>query len=258
MSKFLDQTGLARVRDWIKTNFATKTAFGGASANQNGSSGLVPAPTAGDQDKVLGADGTWKTVSGGGESYSDFTGAEESVDGEHGLVPAPLSGQQSNVLFGGGFWALIKPIISYQEVNGSIYRKIGIGYKTAENSYVLSPSSMASSDVIRKKLWENASPTSNFASQSITLPDLVTNYHFLLFEFVLSKDSDFLDSVLLPTSYGMYVGLRTSNAANGRAGVRTITIITSGSSIASVDSASYNGNTNNGYVIPIRITGIKL
>ena len=78
MSKFLDQTGLARVRDWIKTNFATKTAFGGASSNQNGSSGLVPAPIAGDQDKVLGADGTWKTVSSGG-SYSDFTGAEGSV-----------------------------------------------------------------------------------------------------------------------------------------------------------------------------------
>ena len=42
--------------------------FGGASASSNGTSGMVPAPLKGQQDKVLNGDGTWDIVSiaGGG------------------------------------------------------------------------------------------------------------------------------------------------------------------------------------------------
>lgn len=42
--------------------------FGGASASSNGTSGMVPAPLKGKQDKVLKGDGTWDIVSiaGGG------------------------------------------------------------------------------------------------------------------------------------------------------------------------------------------------
>ena len=34
----------------------------GAGANAGGTAGLVPAPAAGDQDKVLKGDGTWGTI----------------------------------------------------------------------------------------------------------------------------------------------------------------------------------------------------
>ena len=34
----------------------------GASSSTNGSEGLVPIPTAGDQDKYLKADGTWEAI----------------------------------------------------------------------------------------------------------------------------------------------------------------------------------------------------
>ena len=47
---------------------ATDTTYSnmtGASAGSAGASGLVPAPSAGDQDKVLKGDGTWGTVSTG-------------------------------------------------------------------------------------------------------------------------------------------------------------------------------------------------
>lgn len=44
--------------------------FVGATASQAGVKGLVPAPSAGDQNKYLRGDGTWHTVSGGGGSYS--------------------------------------------------------------------------------------------------------------------------------------------------------------------------------------------
>ena len=44
----------------------TYTTMIGASASTGGSGGLVPAPSAGDNEKYLCGDGTWKTVSGGG------------------------------------------------------------------------------------------------------------------------------------------------------------------------------------------------
>ena len=42
--------------------------FSGATENDNGSSGLVPAPLSADRTKFLRGDGTWQTVSGGGGS----------------------------------------------------------------------------------------------------------------------------------------------------------------------------------------------
>ncbi len=42
---------------------ADSSAFSGASSTVDGAKGLVPTPKAGEQDKFLGADGTWKAVS---------------------------------------------------------------------------------------------------------------------------------------------------------------------------------------------------
>lgn len=55
--------------------------FGGASASSNGTSGMVPAPLKGQQDKVLKGDGTWDIVSiaGGG------TGAITAADARENL-----------------------------------------------------------------------------------------------------------------------------------------------------------------------------
>ena len=80
---------------------ATDAAMTGASASDAGAKGLVPAPAAGDQDKVLYGDGTWKTPSGG----SDMTGATASTPGTHGLVPAPAAGDNTKFLRGDGTWA---------------------------------------------------------------------------------------------------------------------------------------------------------
>lgn len=48
--------------------------FTGASATQAGDTGLVPAPSAGDQSKFLRGDGTWATVSTSGGDYLPLTG----------------------------------------------------------------------------------------------------------------------------------------------------------------------------------------
>lgn len=72
----------------------------GSTSTTAGTSGLVPAPAAGDQGKALFGDGTWKNVA----DPSDMSGATSSTVGTHGLVPAPSAGDQNKVLFGDGTW----------------------------------------------------------------------------------------------------------------------------------------------------------
>lgn len=50
-------------------NVAKNVAFTGADGTNAGATGLVPAPTATDNDKFLKGDGTWGTPSGGGGNY---------------------------------------------------------------------------------------------------------------------------------------------------------------------------------------------
>lgn len=55
--------------------------FGGASASSNGTSGMVPAPLKGQQDKVLNGDGTWDIVSiaGGGTGATTAANARANL-----------------------------------------------------------------------------------------------------------------------------------------------------------------------------------
>lgn len=52
---------------------ASTTPFTGASSSDNGEKGIVPRPMAGDEDKVLCGDGTWKTPQSGASSVSTLT-----------------------------------------------------------------------------------------------------------------------------------------------------------------------------------------
>lgn len=60
----------AQVKDLAQKirNKADDNVFVGSSSSVAGSKGLVPQPQAGDNTKFLSGDGTWKTVSGGGET----------------------------------------------------------------------------------------------------------------------------------------------------------------------------------------------
>lgn len=58
----------------ITTTYVKKTdTMTGATSSAAGASGLVPAPSAGDQDKFLKGDGTWSPVSGGSSITADGT-----------------------------------------------------------------------------------------------------------------------------------------------------------------------------------------
>lgn len=73
-------------KDAGSKKLATDDTFMGTNGTENGSKGLVPAPTSQDTNKYLKSDGTWSEVSGGGTSYTagdyiDITNNEISVDG---------------------------------------------------------------------------------------------------------------------------------------------------------------------------------
>ena len=105
------------------TDEAAVPVMTGATSGSAGVTGTVPAPAAGDQDKVLKGDGTWVTQTGATYSagtniqisagnvisatdttYSNFTGATSSVAGTNGLVPAPAAGDEAKALHGDGTW----------------------------------------------------------------------------------------------------------------------------------------------------------
>ena len=134
-------TGANITQDGNTTKKLSET-FGPATSSTAGSKGLVPAPAAGDEDKVLSGAGTWVVnQSAGGVSSvcgvepnaqgnvplkgSDiplqsmslqtvsqaiaavgtaFTGATSSTAGAKGQVPAPAAGDEDKVLSGAGTW----------------------------------------------------------------------------------------------------------------------------------------------------------
>ena len=85
----------------------TNTTYGnfkGATASADGGSGLVPAPTKGNEGKYLKADGTWGTPTN--TTYSDMKGATTTEAGTHGLAPAPAAGAANRYLRSDGTWSV--------------------------------------------------------------------------------------------------------------------------------------------------------
>ena len=95
----------------------------GATSGTAGAAGVVPAPAAGDEGKVLRGDGTWVTptdttysaganvqisaqnvISATDTTYSDMVGADSATPGAAGLVPAPAAGDEAKVLSGAALW----------------------------------------------------------------------------------------------------------------------------------------------------------
>lgn len=113
----------------------------GATASSAGVHGLVPAPVAGDQDKVLKGDGTWASA-----TFDDMTGATASAAGVRGLAPQPAAGDQNKALAGDGTW---KEFVTYDVTSGSsidigdLYANVG-----ANHNYVLGGTAVSADDCI--------------------------------------------------------------------------------------------------------------
>lgn len=107
----------------------TNTTYGnfkGATASADGGSGLVPAPTKGNEGKYLKADGTWGTPAN--TTYSDMKGATTSAAGTHGLAPAPAAGEANRYLRSDGTWQVPPNTdTKYTHPTGSGYKHIPAG-----------------------------------------------------------------------------------------------------------------------------------
>ena len=96
-----DTTGVTPVEGAAWTIFIQEPGvMSGASSGSAGSSGLAPAPSAGDQGKFLRGDGSWNDP----PLPADMTGATSSTAGTHGLVPAPRPVDSGAFLKGDGSW----------------------------------------------------------------------------------------------------------------------------------------------------------
>lgn len=120
---FLDENGLSHL--WLKiTNKIADSipgVFKGASSSSAGSTGIVPAPSAGSATRYLRSDGTWAVPPG--KEYAVFGGASSSTSGAAGLVPAPSSGENNMMLFGDGGWKSLQ--IGYEhDSNGKMVLKL--------------------------------------------------------------------------------------------------------------------------------------
>ena len=102
----------------ITTQDTTYGNMKGATASADGASGLVPAPTKGNEGKYLKADGTWGTPAN--TTYATMKGATTDTAGASGLVPAPTAGAATRYLRSDGTW-VTPPNTTYADATQSAH-----------------------------------------------------------------------------------------------------------------------------------------
>lgn len=157
------------------------------------------------------------------DSLPDFAGADGTSPGTHGLVPAPAATDNVKFLKGDGTWSTVS--------GGSM-----------------------------TTLWQNASPTSQFAAQTITLSDAAANYDYVLvlMKFTTDANGTLVSEVLKydATYPGFTLMLNTGgNRTATRDG--SFTTANNGLSMAFLN-CTYNNGANQGMLVPYKIFGIKL
>ena len=108
--------------------------MGGATAGANGTEGLVPAPGAGDETRVLSGAGLWVVPAA---QVTDVIGATASAPGAAGLVPAPAAGDQTKFLRGDGVFAdATAQVAQYAKFTcvPQTSQPISVGYRIVFNS----------------------------------------------------------------------------------------------------------------------------
>lgn len=138
----------------------------------------------------------------------------------------------------------------------------GTGATTVEDmkaNFDITPNGIGAMSVV--KLWENASPISSFTAQTITLPENAENFDFLLVLTHFSAANPYTSISIIPVQVsGAHDNcnqrrLGILSGSNNRLGTRDITQLEG--KIATFGAASYNSGTNNDYIIPYIIYGIR-
>lgn len=167
---------------------ATDTTYSdmvGATTQADGAHGLVPAPTAGDENKFLKGDGTWSVVSAGSASLAGLTDVNltSPTDGQ-ALIYDATNQEWVNGAGGGGTNVIPNPqgtptdTLNTVGINGVIYDIGGSG---------------GGGDRTTTTLYTQTYLTSN--PSTITLNDDVTNYDEIAFICTKRDDSNYYDYI---------------------------------------------------------------
>ena len=111
-----------------------------------------------------------------------------------------------------------------------------------------------------KSLWINASPTSNFAAQTISLS--LSGYEYVLVRYLYSTDYQDIDQIaIVKVGKEAYLTFTGAVSTNIYLSQRTISVgsdsVTFGEPVYKTYASTSNPTTNNKYCIPVEIIGIK-
>lgn len=102
-------------------------------------------------------------------------------------------------------------------------------------------------------LWENSAPSSNFAAQTLSINLSAYKLFGIVFWYSTTTQEEVpmeLFTVDENTKYPMISG------NNNRGGTRSVTYNATNAEL-SISNATYNSGTSNGYLIPLRIYGLR-
>lgn len=122
--------------------------------------------------------------------------------------------------------------------------------------------------VSMKSLWTNASPTSDFAAQTLDSSDSIPNlsdYEYVLVRYLYSKDYQNDDQIAVfkvgRAGYLTFTGSASTSSGNILLSQRTISVsstsVAFGAPLYKNYSSTANARANNKYCIPVEIIGIK-
>ena len=100
-------------------------------------------------------------------------------------------------------------------------------------------------------LWTNSSPTASFSSQTVSLD--LSKYRLVMISYCYSYNSEYYQTMIQPVD-GLTYRCTTGNSTNNNNGVRAGTATATG---VVFTAGAYNGASNNQYVIPYKIYGIR-
>ena len=143
--------------------------YTGATESAAGTAGLVPAATSGNQNKFLRADATWQTPPN--TTYDAYVGATTAANGVRGLVPAATTWSRLGFLRGDGAWTPLANTISQEEEGYALDARIG---KFLNDKF----SDSIRSGIVEYKITSGTISAENFTqlSKSFTIP---TGYFIL-------------------------------------------------------------------------------
>ena len=293
--KYIDQTGLARILTNLKANFATK------SAATTSADGLMSAADKTKLDGLSAASNAvvyCDSPSGANskgceqENFTHEEGVYFALIFENGNDHLNLSSLPIQLVFNDlelTVTLYINGVIS-SGTNCTYDAGTYLAYDDGTNIHIRtdgliptfsgsgsSASYMSDQEVIDilndneeawtglekvKVLWQNASPASNFAAQTVTLSESMSNFDLIIiYALNYHEESSAVQPFSLPSIMHYGLGPNSCMMFSRRGGSTDSVfrmVILESETVVSFSAGTRNTSTDNGYLVPYAILGINL